>query len=230
MSRIVMSDKYMCFSDELKKLGYTVIFSDDIKVFAEPERKHTDMQILKIDNTVFLLRECNCLCDKLAIDDVILCDKSVGEKYPRNILLNFLYLNNVLYGKVSAIDPNLKKFCLDNGIKIVNVNQGYTRCSTLVISENAVITADTSIEKVLIENGVEVLKIAEGNIVLDGYNYGFIGGASGIIDDVIVFFGDVTRHHDFYKIQSFCLKHNKKIQILAKETMPLTDIGGIVVL
>ena len=228
MNTFVMSDKYPCFVKEVEKLGHTVISSDMVDIFPIPEQKHADMQILPINNDIFILNECTVLAEKLSKERLIFCNKKAGNKYPDNILLNFLYLNNTLYGKLSAIDENLLDYCKENNIKTVNINQGYARCSTLVLNKNAIITSDLSIEKALKKDGIEVLLISSGNIVLDGYNYGFIGGASGKIDDdTVAFFGNIETHPNFDTIKNFCIKHNILIKIFCKN-MPLTDIGGIV--
>lgn len=228
MNTFVMSDKYPCFVKEIEKFGHTVISSDRIDIFPFPEQKHADMQILPINNDIFILNECTVLAEKLSKQRLIFCNKKAGNKYPQNILLNFLYLNNTLYGKLSAIDENLLDYCKENNIKTVNINQGYARCSTLVLNEKALITSDLSIEKALKKDGVEVLLISSGNIILDGYDYGFIGGASGKIDEnTVVFLGNVTNHPDYRRIENFCENHNISIKIICKD-MPLTDIGGIV--
>lgn len=228
MSTFVMSDKYRCFVKEIENLGHTVISSDTVKVFPIPEQKHADMQILPINNDILILNECTALVKKLSNERLLFCNKKVGKKYPENILLNFLFLNNTLYGKLSAIDKNLLDYCKENSIRTVNINQGYARCSTLVINNNTVITSDLSIEKALKNDEVEVLLISSGNIVLDGYNYGFIGGAGGKIDEnTVAFFGNIQNHPDYILIEEFCKKHNVTIKVICKD-MPLTDIGGIV--
>lgn len=228
MSTFVMSDKYPCFVDQIKKYGHCVISSDIIQIFPKPEQKHADMQLLPINDRFFILNECKTLSNKLPPERLIFSVKKAGKAYPENILLNFLYLNNILYGKISAIDNNLLSYCNSNNIKTVNINQGYARCSALIVNNNAVITSDISIANALKANGVEVLLISAGHIVLDGYDYGFIGGASGKInEDTIVFFGNIKNHPDFYKIDNFCKKHGVNIKILCNN-MPLTDIGGMV--
>ena len=228
MSTFVMSDKYPCFVKEIEKLGHTVISSDTVDTFPIPEQKHADMQILPINNDIFLVNECTVLAEKLPKERLLFCNKKAGNKYPEDILLNFLYLNNTLYGKLSAIDKNLLDYCKENNIRTVNINQGYARCSTLVLNKKAVITSDLSIEKALKKDGVEVLLISSGSIVLDGYDYGFIGGASGKIEEnTIAFFGNVTSHPDYKKIENFCDNHNLSINVICPY-MPLTDIGGIV--
>ena len=228
MSTFVMSDKYPCFVKEIEKLGHTVISSVTVDTFPIPEQKHADMQILPINSDIFILNECTALAKKIPNDRLIYCDKKAGKKYPENILLNFLFLNNILYGKLSAIDKNLLDYCKENNIRTVNINQGYARCSTLVLNKKAVITSDLSIEKALKKDGVEVLLISSGSIVLDGYDYGFIGGASGKIEEnTIAFFGNVTSHPDYKKIENFCDNHNLSINVICPY-MSLTDIGGMV--
>ena len=214
MKKLVMSKRYPCFCEELQKFGYKIIPTKKIKTFLEPEQYHADMQILCIKNKV------------ITLDD---CIKKPGKNYPENILLNCLYHNNKLYGKLSATDSSVREYCRENNIETVNVNQGYTRCSTLVVNDKAVITADKSIEKGMKNNGVEVLLISAGNIVLEGFDYGFIGGASFSDNNTIYFFGDITKHLDYYKIKEFTSKHNSIIEILCK-TQPLTDIGGAVLI
>lgn len=214
MKKLVMSKKYPCFCEELNKFGYEIIPTKKINTFLEPEQYHADMQILCIKNKVITLGD---------------CIKKPGKNYPENILLNCLYHNNKLYGKLSATDSSVREYCRENNIETVNVNQGYTRCSTLVVNDKAVITADKSIEKGMKNNGAEVLLISAGNIVLEGFDYGFIGGASFSDNNTIYFFGDITKHPDYNKIKEFTSKHNSIIEILCK-TQPLTDIGGAVLI
>lgn len=227
MYTFVMSDKYPQFCKGIQKMGNRVISSDTIDLFHSPEQKHADMQVLPINDKIFILNECVKLKNKLSNKNLIFCSKKAGKSYPENILLNCLFMNNTLYGKLSATDKNVLEYCKDNNIKTVNVNQGYTRCSTLIINQNTAITSDPSISKALNKNGAEVLLISPGNIVLEGFDYGFIGGASTKINDTIFFFGNLENHPDYIKIKEFCFNHNSNIELLCKN-MPLTDIGGIV--
>ncbi len=106
--------------------------------------------------------------------------------------LNCLYISGKLYGREEAIDVSVKKItAMKNGIEIVDVKQGYTRCSTAVIGKNSAITADSTIYNALTKNGIDVLKIDSGSVRLDGYGYGFIGGACTMIDDDTVAFFSV---------------------------------------
>ena len=188
------------------------------------------MQMLKINNDIFLLKECSNLKRLLENKDynIILCKNNIDGKYPHCVALNCLYISGKLYGREEAIDVSVKNYCKGNGIEIVDVKQGYTRCSTAVIGKNSAITADSTIYNALTKNGIDVLKIDSGSIRLDGYDYGFIGGACTMIDDgTVAFFGDIKTHPNFRKIERFCIIHNVKIINLA-ENKPLTDVGGAV--
>lgn len=222
-----MSDKYSCFCEGLSSYGYNIIATDNINVFHAPEQKHADMQILRINNDFFLLKECLHLKEKLHGLNYYICSNAVGKNYPENILLNFLFINDILYGKLSSIPQELDDYCEKNNIKRVNINQGYARCSSLVLNNSAVITADVTIEKALKKDGVEVLRISQGDILLEGFNYGFIGGASTVIDNNVIFFGNVEKHKNYSEIEKFILDRKMKIKILCKN-MPFTDIGGAV--
>ena len=209
---VIMSGKYPELVSAMHDRGYKVIPTKRITCFHQPEQFHADMQVLKIRDRIFTLDTCR---------------RKPSRDYPNNVLLNCLFLGNRLYGKLSAIDETVLDYCKEQGIELVNVNQGYTRCSTLVVNDNAVITADSSIEKAMKQNGVEVLRISQGQIRLEGFDYGFIGGCSGRILDTIFFFENIKKHSDYSEINDFIINHNSKIEILC-DNMPLTDIGGFV--
>ena len=214
MSKLLMSDESPCFCEELNKRGYEIILTENINFFHPPEQRHADMQALRIRDRVFTLRD---------------CINPIGRDYPENVRLNCLYIGNKLFGNLKAIDPAVLDFCRGNGIETVHVNQGYTRCSTLVINDHAVMTADKSIEKAMKQHRVEVLMISAGHIRLEGFDYGFIGGASCTLGNTVFFFGDIAKHPDYAEIKAFINLHNSNIEILC-ERVPLTDIGGGVLL
>ena len=214
MKSVFMSDQYPCFCRALRQIGYNIILLENIEAFPLPERKHADMQLLHIQDAVFTIKD---------------CIRRPGNKYPSNVLLNCLYLGGKLYGKTSANDPAVLNHCVQHQIPVVPVNQGYSRCSALIIGENAVVTADSSIAKALENNGAEVLRISPGYILLEGYDYGFIGGSGFSDGNTVFFFGDIRRHPDYEAIRRFCDTYHKSIHILCKER-PLTDIGGAVVI
>src|SRR5690606_21807117 len=114
-------------------------------------------------------------------------------------------------------------------LEFVDVKQGYSKCSMAVIDERAIITADYPIYKELSKRGIDVLLIQPGHIVLEGYSYGFIGGATGNLSkDVIMISGSMKEHPDKLKIENFIKRYNKEIYWLSHEK--IIDIGTIITL
>ncbi|MFA6941150.1 MAG: DUF6873 family GME fold protein [Clostridiaceae bacterium] len=151
-------------------------------------------------------------------------DKILKNKYPEDIILNGLNLKDIFIHKLESTDPALRS--LVKGKKLINTKQGYSKCSTAVLSEEAFITSDDNIERILLKEGKKVLKIPYGDIILDGYNYGFIGGCCGLIHPgVLAFYGDLN----FYKYGDKVLKFLKenKIQPVYLRKGKLIDRGSI---
>lgn len=228
MNNIIVSNENSLVINSLNKLGFNPIFSEDISALLPFERKHTDIQCLKINNTFFVLNSCKRLISELKKlgKRVIETEKSIQKYYPDNVLLNALFIKNKLYCKKTALDNSVKKYCDKNGIEIINVNQGYTKCSTAVIND-CFITADNGIFKALTENGVEGLFINSGDILLPGADYGFIGGCCFCYNDTVFFTGNINSHSDSKIIKEFIYKKGLKIESLTDGE--LYDIGGFVV-
>lgn len=142
-------------------------------------------------------------------------------------LLNVLILQNHVICHPPSTDPKLLAYLEDRGYEIITTRQRYARCSAAVVSDRAVITADTSIDRVCRLHGIEVLKIRPGHILLDGYDYGFIGGCCGLLaPDCLAFSGNLSLHPDDASIRAFAKNHGVEVLCLSEE--PLYDIGGII--
>ena len=107
----------------------------------------------------------------------------------------------------------------------MDVKHGYAKCSICSVGENAIITADPSIAKTAKKNGIDVLKTEASHTRLDGYDCGFIGGASGDDGENIYFCGNLEKHPDGEKIKEFCKKHGRGVVCLSDE--PLYDYGTL---
>lgn len=111
----------------------------------------------------------------------------------------------------------------------IAVNQGYTRCCVCVVSDEGIITSDHAIASIASKYGLDVLEITPGHILLEGYDYGFIGGASIVLNDrTLAFTGTLDKHPDKASILDFLSKHGKDVVFLSEK--PIFDIGGAVAL
>lgn len=229
MNRILLSNKDKDIVYELNKIGYDLFYTQEVEDFLPLENYHADMQCVLIDKTAFILSCCNEIIDELSkYYNVVLCGENINEKYPNNVVLNAVVLNDCIIAKVDSLDLKLIEYCKNNNYKLIDVNQGYTKCSCVIVNENSIITEDESIYNSLINTNINVLKIKKGFVKLDGAEYGFIGGASVLLDkNKLFFFGDITLHPDYKLIKEFCDDRNVKIEYIKNKD--LVDIGGAIV-
>lgn len=153
-------------------------------------------------------------------------DEKIGEKYPNDSILNVCRCGNKLICNTKTASSDIIRLYSDrDDFTIIPVKQGYSACSICVVNDNAVITADRGVYSKLIGCGVEVLLINEGHIALDGFEYGFIGGAAFKVDDnVLAFTGRLDAHPDKMRIIAFLEKCGVRPIYLTDSE--IFDIGG----
>ena len=229
MSKAILSVKYPQFKQRLSELGYEVIPSERMNRFISYEQQHADMQCLILDDTAFVLSCCKRLANTLrSAYNVILCADDIRGDYPHNVALNAAVAGENLICRVDSLNDKVKAYCKANDFTLINVKQGYAKCSCAVVSDNAIITEDVGIYRALSKTDIEVLLIGQGSVTLEGADCGFIGGASGYdkSNNTLYFCGDICEHPDFEKIKGFCDKHGTNIECLSDSQ--LLDIGGII--
>ncbi|MBS3994842.1 MAG: hypothetical protein KGZ33_03530 [Alkaliphilus sp.] len=158
---------------------------------------------------------------------VIKGDSILSSNYPNNIAYNIGRVGKYAIHNLKYTDKVTLKLLEQNGISFIDVKQGYAKCSMCVVNDNAIITSDKGIAKALEKNGVDVLIISHGNISLPGLEYGFIGGASGLINKkLMAFTGSLRWHPEFEQIINFSRKYQIEAVFL-DENMPI-DVGSII--
>jgi len=231
VNTVIVSGEYSYIIRELRNLGVNSITTSPNNLLPIPERYHADMQCSyycagKIAISSY---SCNSIfvknLTKIGLK-ITKLEVNLNNKYPNNVWFNHLVLNNKIICNKKYTPSQILEYCSDNSKKIINVNQGYTKCSTAVVSDNAIITSDTGIATACKKYGLDVLKIRCGYILLPYYNYGFIGGCCGKLSDcTLAFTGKIKQHPDYNNIKSFLLNH--QINILELSNKPLLDIGSI---
>ena len=147
-----------------------------------------------------------------------------GKKYPFDIAFNVLTTPRHIFSLTEHTAPEIIAEAERSELISVRVKQGYAACSSLIAGA-CIISADPSILKAASEHGYDTLAISEGNILLDGYAHGFIGGASGVCGNSVYFLGNIMRHPDGEKIRGKLASHG--FDIVSLSDYPLTDFGGI---
>lgn len=193
-----------------------------------PVDQHPDMLMAQIGEMIFVHREYEegqRLLDKLGVP-YHLSEKAVGEKYPEDVALNCFAAEGVLFGKLTAVSDEVKQFATARGMRLVNVSQGYAKCSSAQIGDRLV-SADIGICRAARDAGLRTLLIPPGHIGIACYDTGFIGGASVVLDEkTLGFFGDLGRHPAGEDIRAFF--EDVEIEIVSLSGDPLFDYGGAV--
>ena len=152
-----------------------------------------------------------------------------GKKYPLDCPFNALVLADKVYARAASISECVTECAASHGYEFVSVKQGYPACTTLAFESESgayAITADDGMARTLTENGVKVTKISSGGISLPPYEYGFIGGASGVYKNKVYFLGDIKKHPDAQIILKTIADAGLEAVSLSDE--PLFDGGGLI--
>ncbi len=209
--------------EALQQEGFEAIPLAPFGALSHPVDTHADMLLLSVGNVVFVHK--NYEIDLSAFENVIHIDEPLGNKYPNDVLLNIAIVGKNVFANIKNASKTILKYLEDNGFAIHHVSQGYAHCSTCIVDENAIISADIGIINAAKNVGIDTLKIDEGHISLPPYNHGFIGGTCGSYANKIYFCGSLDTHPNGNEIREFCIKHGK--DAISLSDTPLIDVGGI---
>lgn len=215
--------------NSLKNLGYNVIKTPKEPNVSEALCGHPDIVLCKLKDHDFAGKTTfRGLFEENGINCNFFEGKSILKNcYPYDIAYNCALVGNNLFCNEKYTDKAILEYCKKNSVNILNIRQGYAKCSICIVSDNAIITSDKNILNTAIKNNVDVLLIENKGIILKGYNEGFIGGATGLIEkDLLAVNGNIELHKDFKRIKRFCIKYGVSIISLSKES--ITDIGSII--
>lgn len=207
----------------LKQAGFEIIPLAPFSALQNPVDTHADMLLCAIDDVVFIPGSYPCKIK--GFKKVIKVDENMSSKYPNDVLLNIAIVGRHVLCNTKFASKSVLEYLKNNEFSIHHISQGYAHCSTCIVSEDAIITADIGIANKAQCLGLDVLKIESGHISLPPYEYGFIGGSCGSCEDKIYFCGSLKYHPDGEKIRNFCKKHGK--EVIELMDAPLSDIGGI---
>lgn len=220
-------------ADTLKAFGINVTDTVCISKLPVYERTHADMQVLPLDNdNVFLLKESSQLIPVLEkhYENIFVCKDDLIRTYPFNTALNCAVVKDNIFCRVDFVYDEFLWMAEDFGFNIIDTKNGYAKCSTAVVTENAVITDSVDIGKrAEEETDIDVLMISYGGVKLLNTNRGYIGGCCfKLSKDILAFTGRIKNHPEYENIKSFCLNHGVFLEELSDDELPV-DIGGAVI-
>ena len=209
--------------DGLYKQGFDIVLLPPFDALCPPVSTHADMLICYVESSMFIHKDYPL--DMSAFANITRIDEPISQKYPNDVLMNIAIVGKNVFANTNHASKTILEHLKTNGYSICHISQGYAHCSTCIVSDNAIITADDIIAREAVRIGIDTLKISSGHVSLPPYEYGFIGGATGVTEDAVYFCGSLSYHPDGAKIQEFIKAHRKEVLELIDG--PLMDVGGI---
>lgn len=212
------------FLEELSKLD-SYILTKENKDLDQRINSHPDMLIRKLEDRDIIVDRENYSYYKDLLKDfnIIKSSKKLESTYPNDIALNFLTFDKYFVHNLKYTDELVIDYFKKRSYEFIDVSQGYTKCSCL-LGKNSLITSDLGIYN-KVKDKISSLLIEHKHVKLSGFNYGFIGGASGLVDGKIIILGDLSKHPSHEKIIKFLDDNNENYKILNKKE--LSDYGSI---
>lgn len=211
--------------------GATVISPCTLNVLPDGLRNHADLGICIVSSE-------KAVCPPDSYDyyrkklspygfSIIKGRTSLDSHYPKDSAYNVCVVGKKCFLNKNVCDGLLLDILTSEGYEIINVKQGYTKCSVCPIDENSIITADSSVAKAAKEQKMDVLLISNNNIELTGYDNGFFGGCCGLSDKhTLLVNGEIRYLSQSTVVLEFLNK--KRITVKELKKGPLTDIGSII--
>jgi len=228
VSRVIVDYRISNESEKtLQNLGIELIKTIPEDNLYEQVNGHPDMQIHHLGGNDFICTPFVYTYYKENLKGAnIFTGTRLFPRYPNDISYNGVLVNDVFFHKIKYTQSEILDYYSRKDIKLVNINQGYSKCSVAVISDNAIITSDKIIFNKALENKLNALYVDPSQIILNGMSNGFIGGCCGMIDkNTLAINGSIKYLGEGIKIKNFCNEHN--VKILELQNTPLTDIGSI---
>ncbi len=147
----------------------------------------------------------------------------VGKLYPQTSRYNAVVTDNFLIHNAKHTDPSLKETFIKK--EFIHVNQGYTRCNMLVLNNDLFITSDNGIFNQLQKRHLDVHYFSTGDILLPGFEHGFLGGCLGVFENHIFVTGSFSRFPEGEKLST--LLESRHYEIVELYDGPLFDGGSL---
>jgi hypothetical protein len=158
---------------------------------------------------------------------MVMGESRLRPEYPGDIAYNAARVGKWYFHNLRYTDSRIKEAMERMGIEPVHVAQGYAKCSVLPVDASSVVTSDKGIAAAARKKGLDVLCLECGDsICLPGLDYGFIGGACGMLSEsVCAINGSLAKLKDFNSFLSFLTERKISVVELSKDRV--TDIGSI---
>lgn len=216
---------------ELQALGFHVVLSEELDFLYDAVKGHPDLQFVSACGKLICHRGLSVAkATELASLGVSYTrsEKALKPPYPGHIILNAAISDDLLVHSLKDTDPAVLDAC--TGLKQVDVRQGYTRCSLSYVGQDSYVTNDDGIARTLRKLEKNVLHLPYGDVELEGFSHGFLGGCLSRVeigsDQLLLITGDL----DCYKYGKALADFLRDIGIIPYSigTGSLKDRGSII--
>ena len=216
--------------ETLRHMAASVISLPPDPSLPAPVASHPDMLLFSIGDTLVTHRsyyetarsEISRILEYSGLR-LVLTDCPRGNTYPLDVGLNALLCGKYLFGRTDVLAPEIPALAAENGITPVHIRQGYAGCSGLAV-DGTIITSDPSLTEAAKSRGIPVIPFPDKDILLPGYNHGFIGGCGGVWKNIVFLCGTANQ----IQYEALCLHPLlRKKAVCFLSAGPLYDCGGI---
>lgn len=229
MQKIIVDNRMpKIIRDYIKSLGYTVVMLPKQENIYDEISSHVDIFFSKIGENLIYSKDVKI--EDLDLTKCIEGYKKASGSYPDDTPYNVCILGKTCVCNLKNVDKKVMEVLNSCNYSVIEVKQGYTRCSIAKTSENSCITTDRGIYNKLIKQNIDCLYIEENNIKLlkDGKisnMKGFIGGCTALLGNKFIIFGDIDKLESKEKIKEHINKYN--LELIDFKGLEVLDLGGI---
>jgi len=210
-----------------KKRNWNYIKTIDNKDLYKEISGHPDIVACTIgDTTVLEMKTYDILAEKLKYYNIVRGSAKLSAKYPFDIAYNVIATDKYLIGNLNYVDEVIIKIAKSKKLIFINVKQGYTRCSTIVIENDIFISSDIGIYNELKKNNIHVYYVKADDIILSDRYTGFLGGTCFYYNNEVIFFGNISKNNFYRKIKT--ILDSNKIKFTNVSDTKLIDYGSAI--
>lgn len=149
--------------------------------------------------------------------------EKLGKNFPETVWYNAVSNTDYFIHRYQHTSNCILRQTSDK--QFVPVPQAYTRCNLLPLPDGSFITSDPGIEISLKQHNLEVHYFESNDIILNGQDHGFLGGALGLFNNEIFIIGSLEHYSQGENLRK--LLGNKSLKYHELYNGPLIDGGGI---
>ena len=217
----------------LEKMGFVPFFLPPFRALGEVVCSHPDMICYPAGNHLFVHADYQTEPGVLSLLETLKEDYGMQVhttvqplRMPKSepTLFNLLPVGKYRIGKLKSVSKQVLWYEKQKQSVLLDVPQGYARCSALPIGGNSVLTSDRQIAQCCEKVGLSCLLIRPGFISIPKFEYGFIGGCGQFREGVLYLCGSLSSHPDAPVIRSFL--EESHVSVCELWDGPLEDVGS----